>query len=202
MYTVLLLYLKPYLASCNSSCNSSCKDVVKTASLRLTLFAYISIGICFLWWILSHTAERGWQQSLWLRTSSNVFHSHWISSSFLHANIKWVGACVCVCVRVCVWVCVFVCVCVCVCVCSRKGKDCTVIYYTILVTAPCVRMLSKIWKNTHVWNLFQSYSSSPRIGFWSKTNYFIGHFLQNDDVIHIRIWGKMTSAFCEKWPMK
>ena len=69
-------------SSCKSSCNSSCKDVVKTASLRLTLFAYVSIGIRFLWCILSHTVERGRQQNLWLRTSSNQFFSHLISSSF------------------------------------------------------------------------------------------------------------------------
>ena len=69
-------------SSCKSSCNSSCKDVVKTASLRLTLFAYVSIGIRFLWCILSHTVERGRQQNLWLRTSSNQFLSHSISSSF------------------------------------------------------------------------------------------------------------------------
>ena len=118
-------------SSCKSSCNSSCKDVVKTASLRLTLFAYISIGICFLWWILSHTAERGWQQSLWLRISSNVFHSHWISSSFLHANIKC--ACVCMCARVCECACVCVCVCVCVFK-ERDGLYCNLPYYTSYCT--------------------------------------------------------------------
>ena len=84
MLSILFFYLSAcrMYSSGKSSCNSSCKDVVKTASLRLTLFAYVSIGIRFLWCILSHTVERGRQQNLWLRTSSNQFLSHSISSSF------------------------------------------------------------------------------------------------------------------------
>ena len=84
MLSILFFFLSAcrMYSSCKSSCNSSCKDVVKTASLRLTLFAYVSIGIRFLWCILSHTVERGRQQNLWLRTSSNQFLSHSISSSF------------------------------------------------------------------------------------------------------------------------
>ena len=73
-------------SSCKSSCNSSCKDVVKTASLRLTLFAYVSIGISFLWCILSHTVKRRWKQNLWLGTSSNQCFSHSISSSFCRGD--------------------------------------------------------------------------------------------------------------------